>query len=156
MSNFTVARKQFARMTGAEVARQTGTTAAYISQLDHGYRRLGDSNIQTYAKLFDVSPSWLHDCPERMPLFDPMSDDVFTCEIIRSETIPDYGILYHVYFDETGDIVPVILASGIQFTPRNWQDIDFPRSAKEIPDIRWMDNRGNEAIMLDGLPRVLG
>lgn len=156
MTNFTIARQLFARMTGAEVARQTGTTPAYISQLENGHRNLGDNNIQTFSQLFDVSPAWLKNCPERMPLFDPLSDDVFTCDIIRSETIPGYGILYHVYFEETGNIIAVILASGIQFTPYDWMNGDYPRSVEDIKDTLWVDNHGKYAIMLDGLPRVLG
>lgn len=153
-TNFQIALR-FARMTGADLARLVDATPSYISQLASGHRSLGKNNVSVFASYLDVSPSWLLNAQESMPLYDPIEKVVFTCGIIRSEEIPGYGMLYHVYLDETGDIVPVILSSGIQFTPQDWQSGYYPRSAEEIPDIGWMDNTGTNAIMVDDLPRSL-
>ena len=88
-------------------------------------------------------------------VLDPISGRLYASSIIRSESIPGYGILHHAVIKETGDIIPVIIANGVQFTPCDWQNSNYPRGIKEIQNVRWMDNNGKDAVMLNGLPRTV-
>ena len=71
--------------------------------------------------------------------------------------IPAYGVLYLVDIAAPGLKVSVLLAGGIQFTLSDWQGEQVMTAAQiaEPPQGRWVDGRGNDAIMLGGLPRVL-
>lgn len=127
-------------------------------------RFAGLTDLQMAEKLaqaLDVSPSWLLGEPETMTLHDPLDGQDFACPILRAEEIAGYGMLYHVYLDEIGDVVPVIVSAGMQFTPTDWTRSDLPKSAAEIVEqtadpagVRWMDEAGRDTVLLDGLPRV--
>lgn len=153
MTNFEIA-VHFSHFSGKEIAEKLGVSTAYVSQLMTGKRNLGPNNVQLLATTLDVDPAWLLGVPQALPLIDPLCDEVYSCRIIRSEDIPDYGALYHVYLEETGDIVPVILSAGIQLTPTDWTALTV-RSAPDIADCAWMGPGGRDAVMIDGLPRVL-
>lgn len=153
MTNFEIAAR-FAWLNGKEIAEKLGVSTAYISQLMTGKRGLGPNNVQLLATTLDVDPAWLLGVPQALPLVDPLTGDVYTCRILRCEDIPDYGALYHVHLDETGNIVPVILSAGIQLTPTDWTALTV-RSAADIAECAWMGPGGRDAIMIDGLPRVL-
>ena len=153
MTNFEIAA-HFAGLNGKAIAERLGVSTAYVSQLMTGKRSLGPNNVQLLATTLDVDPAWLLGVPQTLPLIDPLTGNVFSAGIIRSEDIPDYGTLYHVYPAETGDIVPVILSAGLQLTPTDWTALTV-RSAADIADCAWMGPGGRDAVMIDGLPRVL-
>lgn len=153
MTNFETAAR-LAGLNGKQIAERLGVSTAYISQLMTGKRNLGPNNVQLLADLLDVDQAWLLGVPQTLPLIDPLTGDVFSAGIIRSEDIPEYGTLYHVYLSETGDIVPVILSAGMQLTPTDWTSLTV-HSVADIPDGTWMGPGGLDAIMLDGLPRVM-
>ena len=159
MTNFAIARR-FAKLTPAQLAEKLGVSVQYISQLETGARNLGKNNLAAFAEALDVSPSWLQGTPQHFMVFPgDDSDELFLpLGIVREEIIPGYGILYHCYCDETGDVVPVISSINcVQFTPWNWQnEFDNAHCVDEIPDTKWVDANGNPAIMIDGLPRILG
>ena len=154
MTNFGIARKYYAHLSGTELARLLGTTPSYISQLESGHRGMTDQNVRRVAEILDVSPAWLLEVPETMPLTDPLTGTLYTLPIMRSEDIPGYGTLYHVWVDDAALIVPVILAGGIQITPRDWQG-QTARSASEITECQWIGPRGQDCVMIDGLPRII-
>lgn len=153
MTYFEIA-KIFAKYTGTELAERLGVSPQHLNAWIKGSRVPNRNNVEYIASVLGVDPAWLLGLPQTMPVVDPLSGDVFTGRIMRSEAIDGYGELYHVYLNETGDIVPVILSAGIQFTPTDWTTLTV-RSAEEIAEARWMDARGQDTIMLDGLPRVI-
>ena len=153
MTNFEIAAR-FAGLNGKELAERLGVSTQYISQLMTGKRSLGPNNVQLLATTLDVDPAWLLGVPQTLPLIDPLTGDVFSAGIIRTEHIADYGTLYHVHLRETGDIVPVILSAGIQLTPTDWTALTVRRVA-DIAECTWMGPGGRDAVMLDGLPRVI-
>lgn len=153
MTNFEIACG-FAGLSGRELAGRLGVTPQYVSQLMTGRRSLGPNNVQLLAQALDVDAAWLLGVAQRLPLVDGDAGTVFSCGIVRTEILEGYGALYHVYLDETGDVVPVILSGGIQLTPWDWQTLRV-RQAADIAGERWRDARGAEAVMLDGLPRVI-
>ena len=75
------------------------------------------------------------------------------CAVISCETIEGYGALYLVEHPVVGPL-PVILADGVQFTPSDWQG-ELCASAEDAAGFAWVDARGNDAVMLDGLPRIM-
>ena len=153
MTNFEIAAR-FAGLNGRELAKRLGVSTAYISQLMTGKRSLGPNNVQLLAKTLDVDAAWLLGVAQALPVADPLEGEVFNARIIRSEDIPDYGTLYHVHLAETGDIVPVILSAGVQLTPTDWQTLTV-RRAEDIAGCVWMGPDGRDAVILDGLPRVI-
>lgn len=153
MTNFEIACG-FAGVSGRELAERLGVTPQYVSQLTTGKRSLGPANVRLLAGALDVDEAWLLGFGQRLALVDPLEGTVYACPVIRSEEIPGYGVLYHVYLDETGDIVPVILSGGVQLTPTDWMALTV-RSAADIGGCAWMGPGGRDAVMLDGLPRVL-
>ena len=82
-----------------------------------------------------------------------LDGSVEMCAVISCETIEGYGALYLVEHPEVGPL-SVILADGVQFTPSDWQG-EQCASADDAAEFAWVDARGNDAIMLDGLPRIM-
>lgn len=154
MTNFAIARRLFADITSADLAERLGATQPYVSQLETGKRGMTIQNVQRVAEILDVSPAWLMDIPEIMPVTDPLSGTLYTLPIMRSEDIPGYGALYHVWLDDAALIVPVILAGGVQITPRDWQG-QTARRASEIGEYKWIGPSGQDCVMVDGLPRII-
>ena len=71
-----------------------------------------------------------------------------------SETVIDeYGIFYLVDHPDVG-IIAVIQSEGVQFTLADWQG-EQPMTVDEIGSARWVDSRGEDAVMYRGLPRIL-
>lgn len=153
MTNFEIA-KSFAGLPAAALAQRLGVSPQQLNGWLKGDRTPSRTNVDHIARTMDVDPAWLLGVPQQLPLIDPLHGDVYACAILRTEEIPEYGILYHVYLAETEDIVPVILSAGIQLTPIDWTSLTV-RSAEDIPDARWMGPGGRDAVMLDGLPRVI-
>lgn len=153
MTNFEIA-KAFTGLSAVALAERLGVSPQQLNGWIKGQRTPSRTSVDSIAKAMDVDPAWLLGVPQRLPLMDPLQGDVCDCPIIRSEEIKNYGILYHVYLDASGDVVPVILSAGLQLTPIDWQTLTV-RTADDIPQARWMDAQGRDAVMLDNLPRVL-
>ena len=161
MTNFDIARR-FTGLSAADLARKLDVSPQQLNGWLSGQRVPSRTNISGIAAAMDVSPAWLLGVPENLTLHDPLEPADYTAPILRAEAIEGYGMLYHVYLEETGDVVPVILSDGLQFTPTDWTAAQSIRCAADIAveaadpaGVRWMDWRGHDAIMLDGLPRVL-
>ncbi len=79
---------------------------------------------------------------------------------------PDGCTLAMVILDQdgnTGQEIPMIIwhdarpENVIAFCPKDWQSIPGIYSTDDVTNTDWIDIRtGSPAIMLDGLPRVLG
>lgn len=154
MNNITIART-LNHMTAVQLAEAAGSTKQYISALENGIRNLGPNNVKIFVDILGVDKAWLIGCPGVLPVYDPLEKKTVSTEIIRTEEIPDYGVLYLVHATQTGDNFAVILASGIQFAISDWQNPNQPMTAEEIADYKWMTNNGNDAVMIDGLPRSI-
>lgn len=156
MTNFGIARRYFARISGAELAERLGTGKSYVSQLESGHRGMTGQNVRRVAEILDVSPAWLLEVPETMPLTDPINGETWIVPIMRSEDIPGYGTMYHIWLGEDGIdlIVPIIIAGGVQITPFDWQG-QTARRASEIGEYKWIGPRGQDCVMVDGLPRII-
>lgn len=152
MTNLEIARR-FAGMTGKDLAAAVGVSPQQMTNWMTGIRTPGRAAAEKLAEVLDVDAEWVLGLGQKLALADPLEGKVFECGIIRTEHIDGYGALYHVWLEETGDVVPVILGGGVQLTPWDWQALTV-RSAEDIAGERWMDARGHEAIMLDGLPRA--
>ena len=93
---------------------------------------------------------------ETIPVRDFIFGNVEKCPVKHVEEIEGYGMFYVVSFpaDFKLEIAVIVASDGMQFTCYDWQG-EQPSSAAEIGEFRWVDALGNEAIMLDGLPRTL-
>ena len=159
MKNELAIAMDFAGIPAARLAEKMGVTLPYISQLTTGQRKLGRANLQAYAEALDVSPAWLSGEAQSLPVYDPILKKTIVCRIVREEEIPDYGMLYHVYVDDSGDVIPVVISSGLQFVPSDWQGwaAKEVRAVKDLGNIfcDWIDAAGDPAIVMDGLPRMI-
>ena len=86
------------------------------------------------------------------PVIDFATANVALCPIISSEAIEGYGTLYQVYHPEVGPLA-VIEADTMQFTPLDWQS-EQPASVEDVALVHWVDESGNDATMINGLPYV--
>ena len=153
MTNFEIARR-YTGLNGVALARLLGVSPQQLNGWLKGDRVPSRTSVEGIAAKMGVDAAWLLGVAQRLPVVDPDAGAVYSCGIVRTEILEGYGALYHVYLDETGDVVPVILSGGIQLTPRDWQALRV-RRAEDIAGERWQDARGAEAVMLDGLPRVI-
>lgn len=153
MTNFEIA-KNFCGLSAVALAERLGVSPQQLNGWIKGQRTPSRTGVDQIAAAMGVDPAWLLGVPQRLPLADPLTGDVYSCPIIRSEEIPGYGTLYHVHLSETGDIVPVILSAGMQLTPTDWQTLTV-RSAADIGECAWTGPGGCDAVMLDGLPRII-
>lgn len=154
MTNFEIA-KNFCGLSAVALAERLGVSPQQLNGWIKGQRTPSRTNVDNIAEAMDVDPAWLLGVPQRLPLVDSLTGDVFDCPILRSEEIEDYGVLYHVYLAETGDIVPVIVDGGVQLTPTDWTWPSPVRSAADIAACAWTGPGGRDAVMLDGLPRIV-
>lgn len=153
MTNFEIAR-QYTGLTAADLARQLSVSPQQLNAWLSGARVPSRTNVDAIARAMDVDAAWLLGVPQSMPLIDPLTGESWVCPILRSESIEGYGTLYHVYLAESGDIVPVILSTGLQLTPTDWTALTV-RTAADIGECAWMGPGGRDAVMLDGLPRLI-
>lgn len=155
MTNFEIAR-QFTGLNAVELAELLKVSPQHLNAWLKELRTPNRNNVAGIAEKMDVDPAWLLGVPQTLPVVDPLTGKQYLCGILRSEAIDGYGMLYHVYMDETGTIVPVIVSGGTQLTTTDWETADIPRRAGEIKDFAWMGPGGQGAVMLDGLPRIIG
>lgn len=155
MTNLEIARA-FAGISSTELANRLGVKLQQVTNWAKGLRTPTRANAATIAEALDVAPAWILGVEQTLPLLDPAHGDICTARIMRAESIPNYGTLYHVYLDEIGNLLPVILAGGVQFTLTDWDAAaDIPSTAADIPAYRWIGPAAQDAIMLDGLPRII-
>lgn len=153
MTHFEIARR-FAGLSGVELAGRLGVYPQQVQGWVSGSRTPSRSSVTGIASELGVDPAWLLGMPQQMAVIDPVDGSAITGDIMRTEMIPAYGVLYHIYLDSTGDIIPVIVGGGVQFTPCDWQTLTV-KCADDISAAHWMDCFGRDAVMLDGLPRVI-
>lgn len=153
MNTIAIARR-FRGMLAQTLADQMGISYQQIGNWEQGSRNPGRASAQQLAEALDVDVAWIMDFPQLAQLADPLSGEIISARIMRTEELPGYGILHHLYLPEHEMVVAVIRSLDVSFTTTDWQG-QQPGSATEIADYDWMDMRGNGAIMIDGLPRTL-
>ncbi|HIS96256.1 MAG TPA: helix-turn-helix transcriptional regulator [Candidatus Ventricola gallistercoris] len=140
-------------MRPIELAEVLGVVRQNIGAYIHGQRALGPTMLPVVAEALGVSQAYLRGIADRLPVYDWESGKTTACPIMSETDIDGYGSYYIVDHPEIGWMA-VIMSVGIQFTPRDWQGAQ-PLSVEDIASTEWVDYMGREAIMLDGLPRVL-
>jgi len=140
-------------MTQTQLAEDVGCTPQQINALVTGARNPGPKQLPLLADALRVSAAYLRGDPQTLAVYDWETGEADACPIMAEETIGRYGCFYIVEHPVTGPLA-VILSAGTQFTPRDWQGPQ-PMSTEEIPETAWVDARGRDALMLDGLPRVM-
>lgn len=143
-------------LSQTDLAARMGISPQSLSQYESGARSLGAKLLPAAAQALDVSEAYLSGCAQKLPVYDYATGGTHMSEIMREESIPTYGTLYLCDVPDVGP-VSVILAGGVQLTLSDWQGAQV-MTADEIsdpPNGRWVDGRGEDAIMLGGLPRVL-
>lgn len=140
-------------MSQAELARKAGMIPQTLNSYESGARNPGAKVLPVLAEALKASSAYLRGDAETIPVVDFADGSVAQCEVAACEQIDGYGALYLVDHPEVG-MMSVILADGVQFTPDDWQG-EQCMDASDVGRSRWVDARGNEAIMLDGLPRIL-
>lgn len=141
-------------MRPIDLAGKLGVTRQNMGNYLHGIRALGPAMLPAAAEALGVSQAYLRGIADRLPVYDWESGKTTACPIMSETDIDGYGSYYIVDHPEIGWMA-VIMSVGIQFTPRDWQGTQ-PLTVEAIADTEWVDYMGREAIMLDGLPRVMG
>lgn len=143
-------------LSQTDLAARMGVSPQSLSQYESGARSLGAKLLPAAAQALDVSEAYLSGCAQTLPVYDYATGGTHISEIMREESIPTYGTLYLCDVPDVGP-VSVILSGGVQLTLSDWQGAQA-MTAEQIadpPNGRWVDGRGEDAIMLGGLPRVL-
>lgn len=155
MNNIRIARNMRG-MKAADLAERVGVTPPRVSEWERGQHVPNADAAAKIAQALDVDEAWIRGTAQSAPLYDPFERVTFNAQIVRSEELPDdAGMLYHVYLAETGDVVALLLHHGIQFTATDWTSWPAqPQTIADIPNCRWMDARGADAIMMHGLPHM--
>ena len=139
-------------MRQAELADTLGVSRQQVTEYISGRRSLGPTMLPKVAEALGVTHAYLRGIAECIPVYDYETGECVSCPIMVAEELPGYGEFYIVDHPEIGPLA-MILSVGIQFTPRDWQGMQ-PKSAEEIAETDWVDQRGVDAIMFQGLPRV--
>lgn len=71
--------------------------------------------------------------PQCTSLYHPTGCSVIPVPIVRSEIIPDYGVLQHVYLEQLDAVISLLCSGSITFFVRDRQGKQ-PHSAAEIAD----------------------
>lgn len=153
MTNFEIARR-FSGMTSAALAEALGVSPQQVTNWATGLRTPSRNSVERIAGEMSVDAAWLLGVAQALPVLDAVGGRVYQCPIMRSERLEGYGVFYVVWLEELGNWLPVIQANGVQFTPRDWDSGYNPKRADQIGEGGWIDHRGREAVMIDGLPRM--
>lgn len=141
-------------MRPIDLAGKLGITRQNMGNYLHGIRALGPAMLPVVAEALGVSQAYLRGIADRLPVYDWESGQVVACPIMAETDIDGYGCYYIVEHPDVGWMA-VIMSVGIQFTPRDWQGAQ-PLTVDEIAGVKWVDRTGADAVMFDGLPRVMG
>lgn len=152
MTNLEIAMK----MRGTrpiELAEVLGIVRQNIGAYIHGQRALGPAMLPVVADALGVSQAYLRGIADRLPVYDWESGKTTACPIMAETVIDGYGCYYIVEHPEVGWMA-VILSDGIHLTPKDWAAAQ-PLTLEDVAKAEWVDQRGVEAVVVDGLPRVV-
>ena len=136
-----------------ELADKMGISAQQLNSYESGQRNPGNKILPALADALGVSTAYLRGDAQRLAVYDWETGHTEALPIVTETVIDDYGILYLVEHPDVG-IMAVIQSEGVQFTLERWGDYP-PMTVDEIGGMRWVDSRGDDAIMYKGLPRIL-
>ena len=136
-----------------ELADKMGISAQQLNSYESGQRNPGNKILPALADALGVSSAYLRGNAQRLAVYDWETGHTEALPIVTETVIDDYGILYLVEHPDVG-IMAVIQSEGVQFTLERWGDYP-PMTVDEIGGMRWVDSRGDDAIMYKGLPRIL-
>jgi hypothetical protein len=91
-----------------------------------------------------------------MLVYDFSANKMVEVMELNRQTAGDASLVDVELRDENGGVRFAVIEypDGVIFTPWDWQG-QQPKSPDEIEEYKWVDDKGNEAIMLNGLPRKL-
>ena len=134
-----------------EVAERMGVKVQILS-LYEGGKRAGTTAMPRIAKALDVSEADLRGIPNYLAVRTPSTGENISLPIVAETSIDEYGAFYLLETASTpGGVLAAILHGGRQFTPAVWGGKQ-PLTVEEIPAWRWVNTRGIEAEIVDGLP----
>lgn len=136
-----------------ELADRMGISAQNLNNYESGQRNPGNKILPALADALGVSTAYLRGDAQRLAVYDWQTGRTEALPIVSETVIDEYGIFYLVDHPAVG-IIAVIQSEGMQFTLADWQG-EQPMTVDEIRGQRWVDGRGEEAIMYKGLPRIL-
>ena len=136
-----------------ELADKMGISAQNLNNYESGQRNPGNKILPALADALGVSTAYLRGDAPKLAVYDWETGCTLALPIVSETVIDEYGILYLVEHPDVG-IMAVIQSEGVQFTLARWSDYP-PMTVDEIGAARWVDARGEDAIMYRGLPRIL-
>ena len=136
-----------------ELADKLGISAQNLNNYESGQRNPGNKILPALADALGVSTAYLRGDAPKLAVYDWETGCTLALPIVSETVIDEYGIFYLVDHPAVG-IIAVIQSEGMQFTLADWQG-EQPMTVDEIRGQRWVDGRGEEAIMYKGLPRIL-
>lgn len=140
-------------MKQKELADRMGMSPQQLNHYESGQRNPGNKMLPALADALGVSTAYLRGDAQRLAVYDWQTGRTEALPIMAETVIDDYGIFYLVEHPDVG-MMAVIQSEGVQFTLDDWQG-EQPKTVDEICGARWVDSRGDDAIMYKGLPRIL-
>ena len=144
-------------LTQSDLARKLSLNRQTVYAYESGNRSIGAAIAPKFADALQVSAAYLIGKPDTLPVYDYNEHTTTACSIIAANELQEDGKLYGVFYlteHPIAGLLAVIIADGIQFTTVDRQGPQ-PTEPDEINEFCWVDAAGHDAIMLDGLPRVL-
>lgn len=136
-----------------ELADRMGMSPQQLNHYESGQRNPGNKMIPALADALGVSAAYLRGDAQKLAVYNWETGRTEALPIMAETVIDDYGIFYLVEHPDVG-MMAVIQSDGVQFTLADWQG-EQPMTVDEIIGARWVDSRGDDAIMYKGLPRIL-
>ena len=136
-----------------ELADKLGISAQNLNNYESGQRNPGNKILPALADALGVTASYLRGDAPKLAVYDWETGCTLALPIVSEPVIYEYGIFYLVDHPDVG-IIAVIQSEGVQFTLADWQG-EQPMTVDEIGGARWVDARGEDAVMYRGLPRIL-
>lgn len=136
-----------------ELADKMGISAQQLNNYEGGQSNPGNKILPALADALGVSTAYLRGDAQRLAVYDWQTGRTEALPIMAETVIDDYGIFYLVEHPDVG-MMAVIQSEGVQFTLDDWQG-EQPKTVDEIGGARWVDSRGDDAIMYKGLPHIL-
>lgn len=139
-------------MSQKELAGKMGISAQQLNNYESGTSNPGKKILPALADALGISTAYLRGDAQRLAVYDWQTGRTEALPIMAETVIDEYGIFYLVDHPDVG-IIAVIQSEGVQFTLADWQG-EQPMTVDEIGSARWVDSRGEDAIMYRGLPRI--
>ena len=136
-----------------ELADKMGISAQQLNNYEGGQSNPGKKILPALADALGFSIAYLRGDAQRLAVYDWETGRTEALPIMAETVIDDYGIFYLVEHPQIG-MIAVIQSEGVQFTLADWQG-EQPTTVDEIGTARWVDARGEDAVMYRGLPRIL-